>query len=186
MNPGIVIVIALLIASCARQPMPAIGVSDMPSLRIDRGVLADFATPLPVCIWATDMTTGDDLSSAVAAAITAYLPDLEMSCQGSGHRMTLTFQVNVSAYTHSSRPGPRFGFSHLAITHKGRGLYAEAAMWDNSGGSSSELVSRAASIVSAFIKSARTQLPPNPYQPPSSQAHRSSPSGHARKSKRHR
>lgn len=71
--------------------------------------------------------------------------------------MTLTFQVNVSAYTHSSRPGPRFGFSHVAVTHKGRGLVAEAAMWDNSGGTRSDVVSRAVSIVSAFIKSARAQ-----------------------------
>ena len=31
-----------------------------------------------------------------------------------------------------------------------------------------------------------SQRRPNTYQPPSSQAHRSSPSGHARKSKRHR
>ena len=157
---GIPIFAALLVASCATQSRPSAQGVAMLALSVDRGADADFGTALPVCVRATDMTSGDDLGGAVAAAIAVHLPNLALSCDEPGDRMALTFQTSFSADTHSSRRGPRVGFSHLAMEHVGHGFYAEATVWDKSGGSTEELMKRAASVLSAFIKSARAQLPP--------------------------
>ncbi len=161
MTRGVLILAALLVANCATHPMPSAQGVELPTLSIDRGTAADFGTTLPLCVRATDMTSGDDLGRAVAAAIAVHIPGLVFSCDEPGDRLVLTFQVSFSEYTHSSQAGPRFGFSHLATEHFGRGFYAEATMWDKAGGSSEELMKRAAAVVSAFIKWARSQIPPS-------------------------
>lgn len=158
----------LLFASCAKQPIR--GGAELPRVAVDRGQVADFGTVRPLCIRATDTTNGNNLDRAVAAAVTARLPDVVISCT-EPERLVLTFQTGISSYTHGPAKGPRYSFVHLGIEHVERGYSAEATMWDFSGGSNAELADRGALALSIFMSAARSQLPPNQrMQPPAVRA----------------
>ena len=148
----------LLLVSCAKQP--ARGSAELPRLVVDLGEVADFGTIRPLCIRATDTTNGNSLDRTVAAAVTAVLPGLVISCT-EPERLVLTFQTGVSSYTHGPAKGPRYSFVHLGLEHVDRGYSAEATMWDFSGGSNAALADRGALALSIFMKSARSQMPPN-------------------------
>ena len=154
----------IAMASCAKPPVSSGPPAPPDAFKLWSGELRDFANYGSICVKATDLEAGVNLTPVAVSVLSSELPGFFNSCATTA-TLEASLDTGHSATLHSTVRGPRYGFGHVGRRGSGSSgpLVAEAMVWDRHVASDNreEAVRRAATSLANFLKSARATAQPS-------------------------
>lgn len=144
----------IVLGSCAKAHVSREPVERPPAFEIRVGELAAFADYRSICVQALEQETRADLTTVAVSVLTQQLPGFSNYCDAPFEGLIVTFQTGRSMNTHSSAPGPSFGFGHVGRHQSKRGFVAEADVWQRTCGKREDCIQKVAVLFANFVKSA--------------------------------